>query len=182
MLRTSFVAAMLATGWFAAGVGAQAPADFSGRWKVETKFETPATSATAGAATQPRGDMGSGWGTTIAITQNANQLIVESILYSNYDLQAQPRFVYALDGSETRNTMMMGRGFQEIASRARWDGSSLRITTAHTLTDPSSGKPLTMDVTQTLSLSSPTTLVVEVTRAGVLGSQPSTTRTVYTKG
>jgi hypothetical protein len=181
MLRPRLPAAILAAGCLAANLAAQAPADFSGRWKVETKAETPVTS-TAPGVPAPRGDMGSGWGSTIAITQNATQLVVETILYSNYDLQQQPRFVYALDGSETRNTMTMGRGSQPIASRARWDGSSLRITTVHTLTDPSSGKPLTMDVTQTLSLSSPTTLVVEATRSGVLGGQPSTTRTVYTKG
>jgi hypothetical protein len=181
MSRAPLPIAILFAAWFAADVAAQAPADFSGRWKVETKVEAPATGAPA-ATPAPRGDMGSGWGSTIAITQDASRLVVESMLYSNYDLQQQPRFVYALDGSETRNTMMMGRGFQEISSRARWEGSRLLITTVHTLTDPSSGKPVTMNVTQTLSLSSTTTLVVEVTRAGVLGGQPSTTKTVYTKG
>jgi hypothetical protein len=180
MFRTLLLASTLAAGCFAADIAAQATADFSGRWKVETKAEAPAVPGAAGAPPM-RGDMGSGWGSTIAITQTASQLIVESILYSNYDLQPQPRFVYSLDGSETRNTMLMGRGSQEISSRARWEGSSLRITTVHTLADPSSGKPVTMDVTQTLSLSSPTTLVVDVTRAGVLGGQPSTTRTVYIK-
>ena len=103
-------------------------------------------------------------------------------MYSRYDLQPQPRFVYALDGSESRNTVMMGRGVQEQSSRAGWESTSLRITTVHRFADPVSGKPLTIDVTQTLSLESPTTLVVEVTRSGVLGGRPSTTRTVYTKG
>jgi hypothetical protein len=125
--------------------------------------------------------MGSGWSTTIAITQDARQLVIESIVYTRSDLQPQPRFVYALDGSETRNTAMIGRGMQVQSSRAVWQGASLRITTAHTLPDPSTGKPLTMDVTQTLSLESPTRLVVDVTRAGVLGGPSSTTRTVYTK-
>jgi hypothetical protein len=55
------------------------------------------------------------------------------------------------------------------------------ITTTHTLTDPVSGKPLTVDVKRRLTLESPTSLVVEVTRDGVLGGKPSTTRTTYRK-
>ena len=156
----------------------QAPADFSGRWTIEAAAAEPGGGRGRGAA---RGDMGSGWSTTIAISQDAKQLVVESIVYTRSDLQAQPRFVYALDGSETRNTVMMGRGLQVQSSRAVWEGASLRITTSHTLPDPSTGKPLTMDVTQTLSLEAATRLVIEVTRAGVLGGPSSTTRTVYTK-
>ena len=157
----------------------QAPTDFSGRWRVELP---PAASATPGSGGVPaRGDMGSGWGPTIAITQDANQLAVESVIYSNYDLQQQPRYVYALDGSETRNTEIRGRGQQVQSSRTAWEGTTLRITTVHALADPVSGKPLTMDVTQKLSLASPTSLVVEVTRSGVLGGIPSTTKTIYTK-
>jgi hypothetical protein len=152
--------------------------DFSGRW----------TDAPAGGAAKPaqgadvRGDMGSGWGTTIAITQDAKQLVVESVVYTRYDLQPQPRFVYALDGSESRNTVMLGRGFQPLSSRVQWNGNSLSITTTHTFADPATGNPLTSEVSQTLTLESPTTLVVEATRSGVLGGKPSTTRTVYTKG
>jgi hypothetical protein len=98
MVRTSLVAALLVAVPFAAGVVAQAPADFSGRWKVETTIETPATNAAAGAATLPRGDMGSGWGTTIAITHNASQLIVESILF--------PTTIFRRSrGSSTRSTV-----------------------------------------------------------------------------
>jgi hypothetical protein len=147
-------------------IAAQAPADFSGQWKAET------------AST---GDMGSGWGPTIAIAQDAKQLVVESIVYSRYDLQPQPRFVYALDGSESRNTVMLGRGLQTQTSRAGWDGHSLRITTVHTFADPASGKPLTIEVTQKLTLESSTRLVVEASRSAALGGPPSATRTVYTK-
>ena len=154
----------------------QAPADFSGRWTEAAP--DPAAGRGRGGT---RGNMGSGWSTTIAISQDAKQLVVESIVYTRSDLQAQPRFVYALDGSQTRNTVMMGRGLQVQSSRAVWDGASLRITTSHTLSDPSTGKPLTMEAVQTLSLESPTRLVIDVTRAGVLGGPPSTTRTVYTK-
>ena len=82
--------------------------------------------ATKGAS---RGDMGSGWGSTLTITQDARQLVVEQALFSRYDLQPPLRFVYALDGSETRNTVMMGHATQVRTSRATWDGAALRITT-----------------------------------------------------
>jgi hypothetical protein len=156
----------------------QAPADFSGRWTAEAPAAEPVGGRGRGAA---RGDMGSGWSSTIAITQDAKQLVVESMIYTRSDLQPQPRFVYALDGSETRNTVMLGRGAQVQSSRAVWEGASLRITTTHMLSDASAGKPLTMEVTQTLSLESPARLVVEVTRGGVLGGPSSTTRTIYIK-
>jgi hypothetical protein len=168
---------LIAVTWLVSGVESQTPADFSGRWTIET---APAEAAKG--APPARGDMGSGWGTTIAITQDAKAIVVESIVYSRYDLQPQPRFVYALDGSETRNTLMLGRGFQPQTSRTRWEGQRLAITTVHAFADPASGKPLTVEVTQTLSLESPTKLVVEATRAGVLGAKPSTTKTAYVKG
>ena len=66
-------------------------------------------------------------------------------------------------------------------SRAAWDGQTLRITTRYPGVDPDSGKPFTTEVTHRLSLESPTTLVVEVTRGAALGGQPTTTRTVYKK-
>jgi hypothetical protein len=125
--------------------------------------------------------MGSGWAPSIVITQDAKALVVEWVVFSRYDLQPQPRFVYALDGSETRNTIMMGRGLQVQTSRARWDGRSLTITTVHPFDDPRSRKPSAIDITQRISLESPTTLVVEVTRGGALGGGPSTTMTVYTR-
>ena len=57
----------------------------------------------------------------------------------------------------------------------------LRITTQHAMTDPATNKPITTQVVQTLSLESPTELVVETVRAGVLGAADTTTRTVYRK-
>jgi hypothetical protein len=102
-------------GCLAATVDAQPAPDFSGRWTVAP---APAAKPNAGPPADVRGNMGSGWGTTIAITQDAKQLVVESELYTRYDLQPQPRFVYALDGSETRNTVMMGRGQQPLCGRS----------------------------------------------------------------
>jgi hypothetical protein len=87
----------------------------------------------------------------------------------------------ALDGSESKNAVMIGHSTQVRTSRAAWDGPALRITTTYPAMDPSSGKAFTTEVTYRLSLESPTTLVIEATRAGVLGAKPTTTRTVYQK-
>jgi hypothetical protein len=96
-------------------------------------------------------------------------------------MQPPLKFAYALDGSETRNSVMMGRGIQQSASTAAWQGDKLVITTTHTFPDPDSGKPTGTEVKQVLSLESPTSLVVETTRAGVRNGPASTTRTVYRK-
>ena len=175
-MRRGTLLAIVIAGVLSATVDAQAPPDFSGRWTVEAAPAKPGAPAAAA-----RGDMGSGWAPTIDISQDAKALVVEWVVFSRYDLQPQPKFVYALDGSEARNTIMMGRGLQMQSSRARWDGQSLTIATVHPFIDPRSRKPATIDITQKISLESPTTLVVEVTRGSALGGGPSTTRTIYTR-
>lgn len=96
-------------------------------------------------------------------------------------MQPPLRFIYALDGSESKNSVMMGRGIQTQVSRTAWDGDKLVITTTHTFADPATGKPSMATMTQTLALESPASLVVESTRSGVLGGPPTTARTVYRK-
>jgi hypothetical protein len=157
---------------------AQPPADFTGRWTVAA---APVPSGAAAQAATLRGDAGGGWGSTFVMTQDAARMVVESVVFSAYDLQPQPKFVYALDGSETHQAVMMGRGLQEQTSRAGWDAGSLRITTVHRAVDPATGKPFTIDVTRQLTLESPTSLVIDTTRGAPPGGVPTTTRTVYTK-
>jgi hypothetical protein len=170
-----------------AATAAAAQTDFSGRWTTDpdpaTAPEGPQRGGrgAGGGRGGARGDMGSGWGSTISVTQNADSLTVEYVFFSRGDLQPPLRFVYNLDGSETKNTVMMGHGLQTQVSRTRWDGARLVITTRHAFVDPATNKPATTEVTQTLSLESPTSLVVEVTRAGVGGGPATTTRTVYRK-
>ncbi len=125
--------------------------------------------------------MGSGWGSTITITQDASRLTVEYAFFGRGDMQPPLKFIYALDGSETRNTVMMGRGIQGQVSKGAWEGEKLVITTIHPFADPDSGKTMTVEVKQALSLESPTSLVVETTRAAALGGPPTTTKTVYRK-
>jgi hypothetical protein len=162
---------------------AQPPADFSGRWTLDAPAiaATAAVPGTPAAAAAP-GDMGSGWGSTITIAQDATRLRVEYTAFSRYDLQPPLTFTYPLDGSVTRNTVLLGRGEQIESSRARWEGRTLILTTTFDVADRRAGKPFTMELTRTLTLESPTTLIVQVNRAGVLGGPASSTRSVYRKG
>ena len=143
--------------------------DFSGRWTADA------------ASPAARGDMGSGWGSPITITQDAGKLTVEYAFFGRGDMQPPLKFTFALDGSATKNSVMMGRGLQTQSSTAAWNGDTLVITTIHTFTDPGTGKPATAEVKQSLTLESPSVLVVETTRAGVLGGPASTTKTTYRK-
>jgi hypothetical protein len=164
-------------------LAAQALPEFSGRWTLDTP-EVATTPAVPGrpAVTAAPGDMGSGWGPTITIAQDAARLTVEYVFFSRYDLQPPLRFIYPLDGSAGRNTVAMGRGEQVESSRARWDGRTLVITTTFEVRDRSAGRPFTFEVTRKLWLEPPNTLIVEVTRGGALGGPASTTRSIYRKG
>src|SRR5688572_18509498 len=163
---------------FAASVMAQAKPDFSGRWTIEPEAAPPGGSGRGGASV---GNMGSGWGSNIIIAQDATRLTIEYAFFVRGDLQPPLKFVYALDGSETKNSVMMGRGVQAQISKAEWEGGRLVITTEHTFDNPANGEPMATKVKQSLSLESPTSLLVETTRDGVLGGPTTTTRTTYKK-
>jgi hypothetical protein len=166
--------------------GAPGRPDFSGRWTTDPDPAVAAPPGGAGRGQGPgagrgRGDMGSGWGSPITITQDATQLTVQYAFFGRGDMQPPLKFAYALDGSETRNSVMMGRGVQVQVSTSSWDAERLVIATVHTFADPGTGKPVKAEVKQVLSLASPTSLIVETTRAGVLGGPATTTRTTYRK-
>jgi len=149
-------------------------ASFAGRW---TEIPAAAPSGRGG----PRaGDMGSGWGTPLTITQDASRVTVEYAFFGRGDMQAPLKFVYLLDGRESVNTVMMGRGMDQQRARATWNGNALVITTLHDFQDPATGKNMPVEVKRELSLSADT-LVIQTTRAGVLGAQATSTRTRYTR-
>jgi hypothetical protein len=163
---------------------AQSRPDFSGRWTAEPGTSPLSSGGPAGRPDQGRlavGDMGSGWGAEFTITQDGDKLIVESVVFNRYDAAEQPRMTFALDGSETRNTVMISHTAQVRVSRASWDGQSLRITTLYPGIDPDSAKPITTEVAHRLTLETPSTLIVEVSRGAVLGGKATATRTVYRK-
>ena len=161
---------------------AQQRPDFSGQWMLEPSKTPLSSNAPAGRPDQGRlalGDMGSGWSSAFTITQDGSQLIVEETVFSRYDAAQQPRSVYALDGSETRNAVMISHTTQVRISRAQWDGQALRITTTYPGIDPATGRAMTTEVVHRLSLESPSALIVEATRQAALGGAATTTRTVY---
>ena len=185
-MKTLFACVLVA---LTLGQAAQTRPDFSGRWTTDpdpaTAAAQPARGAGAGPAGPGRGgpppDVGSGWGSTITITHAATSLTVEYAFFSRGDMQLPLRFVYALDGSESKNSVMMGRGLQVQTSRTSWTGDSLVITSAYSFTDPQSGKAATAEVKRTLKLESPTSLSVETVYAGVMGGPATTTKTTYRK-
>lgn len=190
MTRTLPFVVALVLGYLIAPTPAQTRTNFSGQWTSTPDAVAAAAQRGAGAEGARRGggggrarsgDMGSGLGSTIAVTQDARQLMIEYVFFSRGDLQPPLRFRYALDGTPTTNVVTMGRGDQEQVSRTRWDGDTLVITTAHTFLEPGTGEKVETTVTDKLSLESPDSMIVEVTRAGVLGGPASTTRTVYRK-
>jgi hypothetical protein len=189
VIRPALLPALAAVVGIVVSAAAQSPPDFSGVWVADVSV-APASNARGVPAAVPQrpdtgalssGDMGAGWGSPLTITQSQEQLVVEVRLFSNYDLQRQPRFIYALDGSESRNTFMPGHATQIRTSRAAWEGQTLRIVTQFPGIDPATGKPFTTEVTSRLSLRSPSELVIESTRSGVLGGQATTGSTVYRK-
>jgi len=165
----------------AASASAQTP-DFSGKWTLVAPAQ--AAGAAQGAAppslSEP-GNMGSGWGSPMTLTQDAAALTVEYSTFHPRDIQPPFRFTYLLNGAESRNTINLGRGPQLQVSRTAWQGERLEITTTHAFVNPRNGQALTSETRQTLSLEAPDTLVIETFRAGVLGGKPSTTRTTYKK-
>ncbi|HYN06396.1 MAG TPA: hypothetical protein VES67_03305 [Vicinamibacterales bacterium] len=187
----TWIVSAIAVAWLSAAVSAQSKPNFAGRWTSDpdpaaapapgTGRAGEAPAGQRGGAGRGRGDMGSGWGSTITITQDAAKLVVEYAFFGRGDMQPPLKFVYALDGSETRNSVMMGRGIQTQASVTSWQGDKLVITTMHPFVDPDSGRTMTAEVKQVLSLESPTSMIVETTRAATLGGPASTTRTVYRK-
>jgi hypothetical protein len=170
------LAALAALSIFSADAAAQQRPDFSGEWSVRD-----AEAAGRGGRGGPPPDKGSGGGRSITIAQSADTLIVEYEFFSRGDLQPPLKFRYALDGSITTNSVLMGRGIQERTSRVTWDGETLVITTTHTFDSPRTGRPGTVDVTRRLSLASATELRVESTIGGVLGGPPTSTATTYTR-
>jgi hypothetical protein len=176
-LVTLFLAAVLPL-----RIATQPPADFSGRWTLDMPAvaTTPAVPGRPATAAAP-GDMGSGWGSALIIEQDSRRLRVQYAFFSRYDLQPPLTFTYPLDGSEGRNAVMMGRGEQVESSRAQWTGQTLVIVTTLRVNDRAAGTPFTAELTRKLRLESPTTLVVEAMRVGVLGGPASTTRSVYRK-
>lgn len=154
----------------ASPAAAQERPDFAGEWTIQ---------AESGRRTDV--GFGSGWGRRITIEQDAATLIVYWPLYTRGDLHPPLRFRYALDGSPTTDTLMMGRGMQTQVSRVSWQGNTLVITTVQEYPHPETGQPAQVRLTRTLALASPSSLIVTTSLDGAFGQPATTTRVVYTR-
>lgn len=178
--------AMVLTVFSVASVSASASGqerpDFSGTW-------TSPSQGGGGGIRGSGGSLGTGWGSTFTIEQDEEVLTLTRVFFTRADLQPPIKYRFALDGSETRNVVLMGRGMQKEVSTTAWEGNSLVITTIYDVAGERGEGRILCEVTHTLSLQPPSagraawppSLVVETVRSGVLGGPPSTTRTVYTR-
>ena len=92
-------------------------------------------------------------------------------------MQPKLRLVYALDGSDSVNSVMIGHAESTQHSRAVWRKQTLLITTQTEVP----GSTMRVEVQQALTLESPQTLVIETTRSGNFSTGPSVTRTLYVR-
>src|SRR5688572_13054579 len=171
-MRKPPLVAVIATLTCAQLAHAQARPDFSGEWTRVDSTEQRSVAA-VGDASFRTGNMGSGWGSPLTLRQQGSALVVEFAHFGTYDLQPRLRYIYALDGSASRNTVMIGHAESVVRSRVTWRDSTLVITTIYPV--PERG---TTEVRTALTLESPTSLLVETQR----GSAPTVARTRYRKG
>lgn len=153
---------------------AQQRPSFVGQW-VRADSAAPLTVAATGDARFRVGDMGSGWGSPLTITQTADSLVVAYTHFSNYDLQPKLRYAFALNGAPSISRVIVGHATSEQTSRARWEGETLVITTTHPAPPEISRAPI--EVKQSLSLDASGRLVIETVRPGA--SSPNVVRTTY---
>src|SRR5262245_16360958 len=108
-------------------VSGQTKPNFSGTWsRVDTDAEQ-ASVATAGDQSSRIGSPGSGWGSPLTIRHDTTVLVVEYAHFSAYDLQPPLRFTFAMDGSDSRNDLMIGHTQSTQHSRLAWRDDKLVI-------------------------------------------------------
>jgi len=185
-LAASGVAVALATSVLLAAPADAQPRrpDFSGQWS------NPAQARGSGAGARGQGgSRGSGWGREFTIEQDDDLLTVTRVLFTRGDLQPAVKLRFALDGSPTVNTVLMGRGAQRQNSTTAWDGDTLVITTRYEVPAGEGEGLVTYEEVRRLSLQPPPagrnawppSLSMEIVRKGHLGGPSSTTRLVFSR-
>jgi len=158
---------VLAAALVAATVGAQ-PTDLGGRWTLVV--ESPASRE---GASRPRipATAGSGWGREITITPEAGRITIERHQFVANDMQPPMRYVYAIEGPESRNVVDMGLGPQAQVARATLEGGRLVIVSRY-----AEGTSLAAEVTQVFSIDRSGEMVVETTRKAGGATSTATAR------
>ncbi len=156
---------------FAASAAAPAHAqhpDLSGTWVLRADSTVTRVVAATGDAAFAKGDMGIGLGSPLTIVQTRDRLNLTFDAFTAYDLQPKVHFAYALDGSETRNAVVMGSA-PPSRSTAVWRDSALVITTAFTAPPDVRVSPAALEVRQTLVLDASGRLTIQARRLGANG-------------
>ncbi len=160
ILSVAVVVALVIAG---ASVSAQSKTNFAGKWTL-----VPDPNAAAGGGGRGRG-MGGGLGQEFTATQDDKTLTVTT---SNPQM-GDMKMVYNLDGSETKNPITFNGQTIERASKVKWDGAKLVITTTINF----NGTPA--ETTQSWTLDASGALVVESTSN--FNGNPMTTKATYKK-
>ena len=154
---------------------AQTRPDLSGRWTSE-----PVPAATQGQRGEQgaRPDLGSGWGSTITITQDARQLSVEYAFFTRGDMQPPLKFIYALDGTRVAQPGDDGaRDADRDVRRPRGTARRSSSRRTHDFKDPATGKAGSIDVrAAALARVARRRSSSKRRAAASLGGPPSTTR------
>src|SRR5688572_21240084 len=122
MMRRNFLIVAVALMFGAAGLAAQAKADFSGKWVMDPASAPPDGGGGGGGGRG--GGRGGGFGQEFTIAQNAKTLTI-----TRMQGDQTVTTVYNLDGSESKNTVQGRGGATEQVSKAVWDGAKLVVTT-----------------------------------------------------
>lgn len=176
MRRFSILAAALATAAASIGLAAQDHPNFAGKWVLDAAKSDAGTAGGAARGRMGRGQMsgGMGWGQEFTITQDAATLKVQRDVGGNPIAET-----YALDGTETKNSVSTGRGDNvAVTSTAKWDGAKLVIESKQPMN--MGGNAMAMSTKRTLSIDASGGLVVETTRSGMQGNGMAT-KLVYKK-
>jgi hypothetical protein len=169
MQRITAVLTAAAVAVSAAIVVAQAKPTFAGKWVVDASSAPAAPSAPAGpGGGGGRGGRGGMLGQELTITQDATTLTIEYM--GGGQNPAPVKLVYKLDGTESKNTMMMRGGQMEQVSKATWAGNALAVTTTM----------MNGEQKRTFALEGGN-LVVETANPGREGGPGMTTKVTYKK-
>lgn len=157
---SAFVVLTLVAG--AAAAIAQSKPNFAGKWTLVPDPNAPAPTGRGGGR-------GGGLGQAFSAEQNDKTLTVITA-----GAQGEMKSVYNLDGSESKNPLNFNGTSIERASKTKWDGAKLLITT----TTNFNGNPF--ESTQSWSLDATGNLVVESTSN--FNGTPTTMKSTYKKG
>src|SRR3954471_12971364 len=166
MRRSTALMSVAAVAFMASTAAAQAKTSFAGTWNMVVDSAAMAQQQAAGAGGGGRGGRGGGrggLGATFTASKDDKTLTTSRMMGQN-----EVKSTYNLDGSDSKNQQMGRGGATEVVSHAKWDGSSLVITTDN------QGPNGPVTTTMKLSVDASGNLWIESTRPGQNGEAMTT--------